>query len=464
MRPVSRHPQCRHERQRRPGRGPARPSRGLIATLAGALGLRPDGIYRIRGPLDLSAFFGFASMPGGDDLKEEAWPPVPSPHVRDGETIFEAIRRRDLLLFTPYESFEPVVRLVEEAADDPHVLAIKQILYRTSGEIPIVAALARAAERGKQVTALVELKARFDEARNIDWARALERAGVQVIYGIRRLKTHAKICLIVRRESDGIRRYLHLGTGNYNERTARLYSDISLMTCHEDFGRDGSAFFNAITGYSQPLPYRRLEAAPLGLRLRLIELIRGETQRAAQGQKARILAKVNSLADPAVIEALYDASRAGVKIDLSVRGICCLRPGVPGLSETIRVVSVVDRFLEHARIFYFHHGGNAQVLISSADWMPRNLDKRIELLVPVLDPAARRRLVGILKTCVADNVKGRTLRPDGGYERPTPPARGRRIRSQATFYDDARRAAQVEAETRKAIFEPHRPPSDQASG
>ncbi len=436
-------------------------SRPLVRRLAAALGVPGESIYRAPGPLDLSAFFGFASMPGHDELKETPWPPCPSPQAPAGESMFEAVRRRDILIFTPYESFKPVVRFVEEAAADPRVLAIKQILYRTSSQSPVVAALARAAEAGKQVTALVELKARFDEARNIDWARALERAGVQVIYGIRRLKTHAKICLVVRREDEGIRRYLHLGTGNYNERTARLYSDVSLLTCTEDYGLDGSAFFNAITGYSQPLPYRRIEAAPLGLRARLLELIRGETQRAAQGQKARIMAKVNSLADPTVIDALYEASRAGVPIDLSVRGICCLRPGVPGLSETIRVVSVVDRFLEHARLFYFHQGGNAQVLFSSADWMPRNLDKRIELLVPVLDPAARRRLVGILKTCMADNVKGRVLRADGGYDRPARPARVRAVRSQAVFYEEARRAAQVEAESRKAVFEPHRPPSDQ---
>jgi polyphosphate kinase len=337
------------------------------------------------------------------------------------------------------------------------VLAIKQILYRTSRNSPVVAALARAAANGKQVTALLELKARFDEARNIEWARALERAGVQVIYGVRGLKTHAKICLVVRREADGIHRYLHFGTGNYNESTARLYTDISFFTRQEDYGVDASQFFNTVTGYSQPEPYRRLEAAPTTLRRRLLELIDSETRRARQGQKAHLMAKINSLADPALIRALYEASRAGVDIELNVRGICCLRPGVPGLSERIRVVSIVDRFLEHARILYFRQGGAPQVFISSADWMPRNLDRRIELLIPVRAPELARRLTDILRTHLKDNVKGRVLAPDGSYLPPQPPAGKKRLRSQEEFYRQACAASRLERESRKAVFEPHRP-------
>jgi len=302
----------------------------------------------------------------------------------------------------------------------------------------------------------VELKARFDEARNIEWALALERAGVQVIYGIRGLKTHAKVCLIVRRETGGLRRYVHFGTGNYNEITARMYSDISYLTAAEDYGADASQFFNTITARTAPRRYRRLEAAPLGLRPRLLELIESETQRAQQGGRAQILAKVNSLADPALIEALYRASQAGVKIELSVRGICCLRPGVKGLSENIRVVSVVDRFLEHARIFYFHQGGTPQVFISSADWMPRNLDKRVELLVPIADPAAAARLAQIVKTCLRDNVKGRELGPDGVYRRARPASGARPLRSQEVFYRAAVQAARRQA-GRRPVFAPHRP-------
>ena len=414
-------------------------------------------VYRVPGPLALSAWFGFGDLQGFDALKSEPWPPQPSPLVPKGEPLFDVLDRRDVILYAPFESYDPVVRFVEEAAADPNVLAIKQILYRTSKNSPIVAALARAAADGKQVTALVELKARFDEARNIDWARALERAGVQVIYGIRGLKTHAKVCLVVRREPQGIRRYVHYGTGNYNEMTARVYADVSLMTAADDYGADASAFFNTITGITQPGPYRRIEAAPLGLRRRLLDLVEGEIQRCRQGRPARIVVKVNSLADPELIEALYRASQAGVTVDCLVRGICCLRPGVKKLSETIRVFSVVDRFLEHARILYFHQDGDPALLLSSADWMPRNLDKRIELLVEVVDPAARRFLGRILDTCLADNVKARRLRPDGTYERVKPAPRAKRLRSQEALYDAARRAAKSAEDSGKAVFVPHRP-------
>ncbi|MHC4993013.1 MAG: polyphosphate kinase 1 [Planctomycetota bacterium] len=353
-----------------------------------SLGAADESVYSVAGPLDLAAFMQIARLHGFAHLREEDWPPLPSPEVDPTESMFDILARRDLLLCHPFDSFEPVVRLIEEAADDPDVLAIKQVLYRTSRRSPIVAALQRAAEQGKYVTALVELKARFDEARNIEWARDLERAAVQVIYGVRGLKTHAKVCVIVRREPRGIRRYVHYGTGNYNEVTARLYTDVSLMSSSDDLGADATTFFNLISGYSQMQPFRKIHMAPSGLRQRLLELIDSERQRCRQGQQAHIMAKFNSLADPAIIDALYEASQAGVRIELNVRGICCLRPGVPGLSENISVVSIVDRFLEHSRVYWFRHGGDELVYVSSADCMPRNLDRRRELLVPVEDPAA----------------------------------------------------------------------------
>jgi polyphosphate kinase len=331
---------------------------------------------------------------------------------------------------------------------------MKQILYRTSENSPIVAALVKAAQRGKHVTAIVELKARFDEARNIHWARGLERSGVHVIYGVKGLKTHGKACIVVRREASGIRRYVHFGTGNYNEVTARLYSDVSYMTSREDYASDASIFFNVITGYSAPVSFKKIDAAPLTLRTRLLELIESETQRAQQGQKGRIMAKFNSLVDADLIKALYAASQAGVQVQLNVRGICCLRPGVAGLSENISVVSIVDRFLEHSRIIYFHRGGDPLVLISSADWMPRNLDRRIELLVPVEDPPCRDRLVRILETCMQDNVKGRRLNPDGSYEMVKPKSRKDLVRSQEVFYRTARDFAAQDENMRQMVFEP----------
>lgn len=436
-----------------------RASSSIRRQLAAALEIERLDLYLIPGPLDLSAFMRLASLPGFEEDRYEVWKSKPSPAVKRSESIFVSIARQDILLFSPYQSFDPVVRLITEAADDPQVLAIKQILYRTSRNSPIIAALARAAEQGKQVTALVELKARFDEARNIEWARALEEAGVQVIYGIRNLKTHAKICIIVRREASGIRRYMHVGTGNYNEVTATLYSDISYLTCREELTSDGSLFFNTITARTQPQAYRMLSAAPMGLRSRLLDLIAGETERSRQGQPAYILAKVNSLADPEIIQALYTASKAGVRIDLSVRGVCCLRPGVKGLSETIRVVSVIDRYLEHARIVVFRHGGNPQVFLSSADWMPRNLDRRIELLIPIPDPDSARRLIEIVRTCLRDNVKGRELQADGTYLRVDVAPGVKKIRSQEVFNRQAGAEARAVRATQRSIFEPHRPAS-----
>lgn len=428
-----------------------------LAFLRQALRINFEQIYKVPGPIDLSAFWAVVKLPGFDKFKDKAWPPQASPGVPPDATMFDIIARKDVLLFHPYQSFEPVVRFIEQAADDPDVLAIKQILYRTNENSRIVAALARAAGRGKLVTALVELKARFDEARNIEWAEALEHAGVQVIYGLKRLKVHAKVCIVVRRESTGIRRYMHFGTGNYNEVTARIYSDVGLMTCDEDLAADATAFFNAITGYSQPIQYRKIEAAPHGLRSKLVEMIESETERSKQGQKAHIMAKLNALVHRDVIEALYRASQAGVKIDLNIRGVCCLRPGVAGLSENITVTSVLDRFLEHSRIVYFHHGGEEQVFISSADWMPRNLDRRVELLVPVEDSECRGALIAILKTCLKDTVKARRLLSDGSYERVKPARRGKPLRSQEVFYRQACEVAQQAQKNRYMMFEPQLP-------
>lgn len=434
-----------------------RASVAALGVLRHVFDVPADRTARISGPLELSAYSRLAAMPGFERLKVEPWTPQPVAELEAGASIFEVLGRRDLLLFHPYESFDPVERLVEEAADDPNVLAIKQVLYRTSEDGPIVSALIRAAENGKHVTALVELKARFDEARNIEGALELERAGAQVIYGVRGLKTHAKICLVLRREPSGIRRYVHFGTGNYNERTARLYSDVGYMTCREDYAADASAFFNAVTGLSQVLPYLKVEAAPAGLKTRLLELIENETERQKQGQKGLIRVKVNSLSDPEIIQALCRASQAGVEVLLNVRGICCLRPGVDGLSENITVVSIVDRYLEHSRILHFRNGGEDRVFISSADWMPRNLDRRVELLVPVEDESCRKRLMSFLDVFFQDNVKAKRLQPDGTSIKVEAPGRKKAVRSQEVFALQARAAAKRVDEDRAGELVPVRP-------
>jgi polyphosphate kinase len=432
-------------------------SKTSLGMLTQLFGVNADNTYLVPGPLDLAAYFGLARMTGFDELREKPWPPQQPPAIPPNGSIFEAIARKDILLHHPYESFDPVVRMVEEAADDPNVLAIKQILYRTSENSPIIAALARAANRDKHVTAIVELKARFDEARNIGWAESLEQSGVQVIYGIKGLKTHAKVCVVVRKEAGGIRRYVHFGTGNYNEITSRLYTDTSYMTCADDYGADATAFFNMITGYSQPVAFRKLEAAPIGLRARLLELIEGETLRCEQGQPAQIRARINSLVDADIINALYRASQAGVKIQLNVRGICCLRPGVPGLSENIEVISIVDRFLEHSRILYFHQGGDPLLFISSADWMPRNLDRRVELLVPVDDEAARQRLIQNLDAMFRDTAKARRQTGDGSYVRVKPAKGAKPFRSQEWFYQQACEANRTAKSIQPQVFQPERP-------
>ena len=437
----------------------ARASKTALSFLRSALKVETAQIYLISGPLDLTSYRELAAIAGFEDLKYEPWLPQPSPQITPNESVFEVLMRRDILLVHPYENFEPVVHLLDQAADDPDVLAIKQILYRTSGGSPIVAALARAASKGKHVTAVVELKARFDEARNIDWAHALEQSGVQVIYGLRGLKVHAKICIIVRREPTGVRRYVHFGTGNYNEVTARLYSDVSFMTSNEDFGADATQFFNTITAYSQPIRYRKIEVAPLGLRARLLALIESEAQRCKEGQQGHIMAKLNSLVDVEMIQALYRASQQGVQIQLNIRGICCLRPGVPKLSQNIEVISIVDRFLEHGRILYFHHGGEPLVFISSADWMPRNLDRRVELLVPIEDNALQARLISLLKWTFQDNVKARRLFSDGHYERPQCGGTAPVVRTQQLFYEQARDVAKQAQQDRYQTFIPQRPAS-----
>ncbi len=417
----------------------------------------------VPSPLDLSALMPLSGLDGFEHLQFEKWPSQKSPHIDASKSMFENISERNLLLCHPFESFEPVVRFIEEAADDPDVLAIKQTLYRTSRNSPIVAALRRAAERGKYVTAIVELKARFDEARNIEWAQELEEAQVHVIYGVKNLKTHAKICTIVRREPRGIVRYMHFGTGNYNDATARIYGDISYFTCDHQLGMDASAFFNAVTGFSQPQQFEAIEAAPTGLRHKLLVLIDAEIKRKQQGQPAAIAVKLNSLADPQLIEALYRASQAGVNVSLNIRGICCLRPGVEGLSDRITVTSIVDRVLEHARIIYFKHGGDDLVFISSADWMPRNLDRRVELLVPIEDPACRKRLVSILHSYFKDTTNAWLLQEDGRYTRVKASKKKDRIRSQELLYNKACQAT-VEAEKkRNTMFEPHEPASQKKS-
>lgn len=385
-----------------------------------ALEVHNRDIYPIDGPIDLTKFFGFVQLDGFDHLRNEMIMPQPPADLIGEEDIFEAISERDILVHLPFESFECVVDFVTKAAEDPNVLAIKQTLYRVSGDSPIIKALATAAEKGKQVTVLVELKARFDEENNINWARQLEKSGCQVIYGLVGLKTHCKITLVVRKEGEMIRRYVHLSTGNYNNSTARLYTDLGLFTSNPDIGADASALFNDLSGYSEPPEWRKLEAAPKGLRRKFLYMIKREIEKHTEENPGRIIAKMNSLTDEQIIMALYEASSKGVQIDLIVRGICCLRPGIPGVSDNIRVRSIIDRFLEHSRIFYFGNGGQPEVYLSSADWMTRNLDRRVELLFPIEQPALAKRVVDILSIYLKDNTKARLLDSSGVYYRVLP--------------------------------------------
>jgi len=422
------------------------------------LNLVPPDVYRLTGPLQLSDVTALADNDPRSDLRVEPLVPAVPQVLRDAESVFPVVAAKDVLLHHPYESFDPVVRFLSEAAEDPSVLAIKMTLYRTSGDSPFVRALSRAAENGKQVAVLVELKARFDEANNIAWARRLEETGVHVVYGLVGLKTHCKVALVVRREGGRIRRYVHIGTGNYNPTTARQYTDVSLFTTREEIADDVTALFNMLTGFAEAPHWKRLAVAPLGLQKRIIDLIGREAGRAKKGEPARIIAKMNALVDPDVIRALYEASNAGVEIDLLVRGICCLRPGIAGVSERIRVISVVDRFLEHSRVFAFGAGDKAEVYLSSADWMPRNFHRRIEVMCPVEEPALRQRLLDeVLGVALRDNVKSRRLLVDGSYvaaESSELPAR-----SQALLLEAARRASVAQIATPAVIRHAAAPPA-----
>lgn len=389
----------------------------LLKRLKSELNITDSDIYRIDGPLDLTFLMKLYGSFDYAKLKTPKYMPAPVPELMNGKNIFEAVREGDILLHHPYQTFDPVVDFVRQAANDPGVLAIKQTLYRVSGNSPIVAALAAAAENGKQVSVLVELKARFDEENNIIWARKLEQAGCHVIYGLVGLKTHSKITLVVRREEDGIRRYVHLGTGNYNDSTAKLYCDMGLFTCSPAIGEDATAVFNMLSGYSEPVGWNKLSLAPLWLRDRFHYLVEREIRHAKEGQEAHIIAKMNSVCDKDIIELMYRASKAGVKIELIVRGICCLIPQLEGVSENITVRSIVGTFLEHSRIFYFENGGNPEIYMASADWMSRNLDRRVEIMFPVEDAKLKKEVKHILDVQLADNVKAQLMQPDGSYVR-----------------------------------------------
>lgn len=387
----------------------------LVKILKKELHIREEDIYHISGPLDLTFLMKVYGLPGYENWKAPKYTPQPVKEISADGDIFAAIRKGDILLHHPYQTFDPVVAFIHQAARDSKVLAIKQTLYRVSGNSPIIASLAEAAENGKQVSVLVELKARFDEENNILWAKKLEKAGCHVIYGLVGLKTHSKITLVVRSEEEGIRRYVHLGTGNYNDATAKLYTDMGLLTCRPLIGEDATAVFNMLSGYSEPVSWNKLSLAPLWLRDKFIDLIEREKNNALEGKPAYIIAKMNSLCDMEIIEKLYEASQAGVKIELIVRGICCLRTGIPGVSENISVRSIVGNFLEHARIFCFANGGREELYMGSADWMPRNLDRRVEILFPVEDEEIKKKVRHVLEVQLADNVKAHILGSDGVY-------------------------------------------------
>lgn len=389
----------------------------LLEVIRHELNISEADLYEIPGPLDLTFLMKMYGMEGFSHLKYEKYIPQPVAELNMENSIFDEIKKKDILLHHPYQTFEPVVDFIKQAARDPEVLAIKQTLYRVSGNSPIIAALAQAAENGKQVSVLVELKARFDEENNIVWAKKLEKAGCHVIYGLVGLKTHCKITLVVRREEDGIRRYVHLGTGNYNDQTAKLYTDLGMLTCKEAIGEDATAVFNMLSGYSEPLGWNKLAVAPLWLKDKFKYLINREKEHALQNQPAHIIAKMNSLCDRDIIEALYQAAAAGVKIQLIVRGICCLKVDVPGTNHNIEVRSLVGNFLEHARIFYFENAGKPEIYMGSADWMPRNLERRVEIMFPVEDPELKIDVKHIIDAQLADTVKARIMQEDGEYVR-----------------------------------------------
>lgn len=429
----------------------------LLAILKKELDVAGEDVFKLSGPLDLTFLMKLYGLDGKDELRYTPYQPQPVPQLVGADNIFDAIKQGDILLHHPYQTFQPVVDFIRQAANDPQVLAIKQTLYRVSGNSPIIASLAQAAENGKQVTVLVELKARFDEENNIVWAKKLEKAGCHVIYGLVGLKTHSKIALVVRKEENGICRYVHLGTGNYNDSTAKLYTDCGIFTCSEAIGEDATAVFNMLSGYSEPLSWNHLVVAPIWLRKKFLKLIRRETRNALDGKEARIEAKMNSLCDQQIIAALYEASAAGVQIDLIVRGICCLKVGIPGVSENIRVRSIVGNFLEHSRIFYFYNNGNEEYYMGSADWMPRNLDRRVEIIFPVLDEELQRQVRHILEVELEDNVKAHLMLADGTYVKQD--KRGKvLVNSQQQFCDEAvAQSASEDDGFRERVFIPAEP-------
>ena len=429
----------------------------LLKILKSEFEIKEEDIFTIPGPLDLTVLMKLYGLDGFEDYKASGYTPAPVAAFRGYESIFDRIREGDVFVHHPYMSFDPVVKFVQQAAKDPSVLAIKQTLYRVSGHSPIVAALAQAAENGKQVSVLVELKARFDEENNIVWAKKLEKAGCHVIYGLVGLKTHSKITLVVRRQENRIRRYVHLGTGNYNDSTAKLYTDCGIFTCDARIGEDATAVFNMLSGYSEPKYWNKLIVAPLWMKDRFLKMIELEANHAKEGKEARIMAKMNSLCDPKIMEALYHASACGVKIELIIRGICCLKVGIPGVSENITVRSIVGDFLEHSRIFYFYNNGAEEVFMGSADWMPRNLDRRVEIVFPVEDEKIKREVIHILDVELADNRKAHILQPDGTYIKPD--RRGKvLINSQQEFCTEAQEQAKDPGKKdRLKIFIPAEP-------
>ena len=427
----------------------------LLKKLRQELKIKEEDIFKINGPLDLTFLMKLSGLEGYDKLRTPKYTPQPAKWLNGEDHLFDQIRDHDVLLHHPYETFDPVVDFVKQASKDPNVLAIKQTLYRVSSHSPIIASLAAAAENGKQVTVLVELKARFDEENNIIWARKLEQAGCHVIYGLVGLKTHSKITLVVRKEEDGIRRYVHLGTGNYNDSTAKLYTDMGLLTCRKAIGEDATAVFNMLSGYSEPAFWNKLAIAPIRLRDRFTQLINREKEFAKKGKKAFIRAKMNSLCDAGIISSLYEAAAAGVKIELVVRGICCLKTGMPGISENITVRSIVGDFLEHSRIFHFYNNGFEEVYMGSADWMPRNLDKRVEILFPVEDDALKAEVIHILDIQLADKEKARILQKNGTYRRAAKGGHAK-LNSQKYFCEEAKRAQKERKKQNKNThtFEP----------
>ena len=434
----------------------------LLKILKTEFSIKNEDIFYIAGPLDLTVLMKVYGMEGFEQYKTKKYTPAPVPRFQTDKSIFEVIREGDVFLHHPYMSFDPVVNFVRQAAKDPDVLAIKQTLYRVSGNSPIIAALAQAAENGKQVTVLVELKARFDEENNIVWAKMLEKAGCHVIYGLVGLKTHSKITLVVRREETGIRRYVHLATGNYNDSTAKLYTDCGIFTCDEHYGEDATAVFNMLSGYSEPKRWNRLIVAPIWMKTRFLDLIEREAENAKKGIPGHIMAKMNSLCDPVIMEALYYASSQGVKIDLVIRGICCLKTGIPGVSDNIHVRSIVGDFLEHSRIFYFYNGGMEEIYMGSADWMPRNLDRRVEIVFPVEDESIKKQVLHVLDLEIKDNVKAHILQPDGTYEKQD--RRGRQpVNSQMEFCKEAQEMAgkkKKEEKEHSRVFIPAEPVED----